>query len=96
MFLIFSLEIFQENIDTKNLFCSTYFRSDFRQIFGDFEAQFFKIVEAVLNLFMKLQTSNFTNNDNLGVKLKEIEVKALIFCQINQISSETVKYQKAF
>ena len=70
MFLIFSLEIFQENIDTKNLFCSTYFRSDFRQIFGDFDVQIFEVVE---NLFMKHLTKNLTNIDNLGVRLKEIK-----------------------
>ena len=66
------MENFLENIDIKNLFCYTYFRSDFRQIFGDFEAWLFKIVEAVVNLFLKLQTSNLTNIDKLGVKLELI------------------------
>ena len=31
--------------------------------------------EAVVNLFLELQTSIITNFDNLGVKLKEIEAR---------------------
>ena len=57
-----------ENVDNKNLFSSTYFRSDFRQIRRSSKAGSSKIVEALANLFMKLQTSTVTKLVNLGIK----------------------------
>ena len=39
---------------------------------------FFNFFEDVVNLFMKLQASNFTKFKKLGVKFKEIEVKIRI------------------
>ena len=35
---------------------------------------FLNFVEAIVNLFMKLQASNLTKLDNLDVKLKRIEI----------------------
>ena len=45
-------------------------------------------VEAVLNLFMKLQTSTLIKLDNLDIKLEVIEFQSRILCQFNSISSE--------
>ena len=52
----------------------------------------FNFDEAVVNLFLELQTSSITDFDNLGVKLKEIESKSLRLCQFNQFFNEEVKY----
>ena len=54
-----------------------------RLIFDPFFGDFFisknevdsNFDEAVVNLFLELQTSTITNFDNLGVKLKEIEAR---------------------
>ena len=58
MLILMSFYIFPgklgENVDNKNLFSSTYFRFDFRQIVDDFEDWLIKIVEALGNLFLKL------------------------------------------
>ena len=45
-------------------------------------------VEAVLNLFIKLQTSTLIKLDNLDIKLEVIEFQSRILCQFNSISSE--------
>ena len=55
-----------------------------------------KIIEVVVNLFMKLQTSNFTKFNDLGVKLKEIKLRIRIVCQFNQFCSEKCQISKAF
>ena len=57
---------------------------------------FVNIDEAVVNLFMKLQTSNFTKFNDLGVKLKEIKLRIRIVCQFNQFCSEKCQISKAF
>ena len=59
----------------KNLFRSTYFRSDFRQIFDDLDARNFKIVEAVVNLFLELHALKLTKLDGLGIKRKGIKLE---------------------
>ena len=52
--------------------CSSYFRSDFRRFLTPTASIFLNFVEAVLNLFMKLQTSSVTKLVNLGIILGEI------------------------
>ena len=47
-----------------------------------------KIVEVVVNLFMKLQTSTVTKLVNLGIKLELIEFQIRSLCQFNSIFSE--------
>ena len=49
---------------------------------------FLNFVEAILNLFMKLQTSTLIKLDNLDIKLEVIEFQSRILCQFNSISSE--------
>ena len=60
---------------------STYIRLRNRRRLGsdnssakDILLNFENFEEAVVNLFMKLQASNLTKLDNLGVKLKIIDV----------------------
>ena len=53
-------------------------------------------VEAVLNLFMKHQTSNITVFDNLGVKLSEIEARIGILCQLNSWTVAKSNMEKLF
>ena len=64
------------------------FRSDFRQIRRFLMLHPPNFVEAVLNLFMKLQTSTLIKLDNLDIKLEVIEFQSRILCQFNSISSE--------
>ena len=52
-------------------------------------------VEAVLNLFMKLQTSTTIKLVNLGIKLEIILFQSRILCQFNSIFSEK-SYIKSF
>ena len=71
-----------------------------RPIFDSFSAPrttriagiLFNFDEAVVNLFLELLTTNFTNFDKLGVKLLKIEARIRILCQF----SCKVKYEKAF
>ena len=69
---MFSMDIVWENIDKKTLLFWTYFRSDFRQIRRFLMLDPPNFVEAVLNLFMKLQTSTLIKLDNLDIKLEVI------------------------
>ena len=85
-----------ENVDNKNLFSSTYFRSDFRQIRRSSKAGSSKIVEALANLFMKLQTSTVTKLVNQGIKVKIILFQNRILCQFNSIFSEKSYIKKIF
>ena len=87
-FLTFSVENSQTKLITKNLFCSTYFRSDFRQISAISNLRSSKIFEAVTNLFMKLQTSTLIKLDNLDIQLEVIEFQSRILWQFNSISNE--------
>ena len=53
-----------------------------------------KFVEAVLNLFMKLQTSTVTKLVNQGIKVKIILFQSRILCQFNSIFSEKLYIRK--
>ena len=68
----FSNDKMEENIDNQNLLCWTYFRSDFRRFLTSTTSISLNFVEAVANLFMKLQTLTITKLFNLGIKLEII------------------------
>ena len=78
--------------------------SYFRSVFGDFlqptnEADMnfdMNFVEAVVNLFMKLQALNLTKFDDLGVKLKNIEPQNWIVWQFDRFCREKCQISKAF
>ena len=50
--------------------------------------------EAVVNLFMKLQASSFIKLDNLGVKLKKIDVKICLLCQFDRFLCQKCQVSK--
>ena len=58
--------------------------------------KFDNFMEAVVNLFMKLQALNLTKFDDLGVKLKKIEPQIWNLWQFYRFLEKNVKYQKAF
>ena len=75
-----------------------------RLIFDPFFGDFFisknevdsNFDEAVVNLFLELQTSTITNVNNLGVKLKEIETRIRILCQFERFCCEKWQISKGF
>ena len=88
IFLTFFVKNWENNIENKNLFCSTYFRSNFHQLRRFRKSDPPKFVEVVINLFMNLQTSTVTKLVNLGIKLELIEFVSQILWHFNSIFIE--------
>ena len=96
IFFMFFVKNWEDNIENKNLFCSTYFRSDFRQLWRFRKSDPLKFVEVVTNLFMKLQTCNVTKISQSGHQIGGNWIPKSNFVSNHINFLWKVIYQKAF